>query len=99
MKKVIKTLVLMVLSSLTLAVNVQALTSTTSSHTYGSSYSTNIQKGEDKLINASELVNYFNTYEQGFENTIDSRALFYTVGTEALTSGASLSYSTVSIIQ
>lgn len=97
MKKVIKTLVLMVLSSLTLAVNVQALTSTTSSHTYGSSYSTNIQKGEDKLINASELVNYFNTYEQGFENTIDSRALFYTVGTEALTSGASLSYSTVSL--
>ena len=87
----------MVLSSLTLAVNVQALTSTTSSHTYGSSYSTNIQKGEDKLINASELVNYFNTYEQGFENTIDSRALFYTVGTEALTSGASLSYSTVSL--
>jgi len=97
MKKVMKTLVLMVLSSLTLAVNVQALTSTTSSHTYGSSYSTNIQKGEDKLINASELVNYFNTYEQGFENTIDSRALFYTVGTEALTSGASLSYSTVSL--
>lgn len=97
MKKVIKTLVLMVLSSLTLAVNVQALTSTTSSHTYGSSYSTNIQKGEYKLINASELVNYFNTYEQGFENTIDSRALFYTVGTEALTSGASLSYSTVSL--
>lgn len=97
MKKVIKTLVLIVLSSLTLAVNVQALTSTTSSHTYGSSYSTNIQKGEDKLINASELVNYFNTYEQGFENTIDSRALFYTVGTEALTSGASLSYSTVSL--
>lgn len=97
MKKVIKTLVLMVLSSLTLAVNVQALTSTTSSHTYGSSYSANIQKGEDKLINASELVNYFNTYEQGFENTIDSRALFYTVGTEALTSGASLSYSTVSL--
>lgn len=97
MKKVIKTLVLMVLSSLTLAVNVQALTSTTSSHTYGSSYSTNIQKGEDKLINASELVNYFNTYEQGFENTIDSRALFYTVGTEALTLGASLSYSTVSL--
>ena len=87
----------MVLSSLTLAVNVQALTSTTSSHTYGSSYSTNIQKGEDKLINASELVNYFNTYEQGFENTIDSRALFYTVGTEALTLGASLSYSTVSL--
>ena len=43
MKKVIKTLVLIVLSSLTLAVNVQALTSTTSSHTYGSSYSTNIQ--------------------------------------------------------
>lgn len=87
----------MTLSSLTLAINVQALTSTTSSHTYGSSYSINIQKGEDKLINASELVNYFNTYEQGFENTIDSRALFYTVGTEALTSGASLSYSTVSL--
>ena len=96
-KKVIKTLVVMTLSSLTLAINVQALTSTTSSHSYGSSYSTNIQKGEDKLINASELVNYFNTYEQGFENTIDSRALFYTVGTEALTSGASLSYSTVSL--
>ena len=87
----------MTLSSLTLAINVQALTSTTSSHTYGSSYSINIQKGEDKLINASELVNYFNTYEQGFENTIDSRALFYTVETEALTSGASLSYSTVSL--
>lgn len=96
-RQMLKTLVVMTLSSLTLAINVQALTSTTSSHTYGSSYSINIQKGEDKLINASELVNYFNTYEQGFENTIDSRALFYTVGTEALTSGASLSYSTVSL--
>lgn len=96
-RQMLKTLVVMTLSSLTLAINVQALTSTTSSHTYGSSYSINIQKGEDKLINASELVNYFNTYEQGFENTIDSRALFYTVETEALTSGASLSYSTVSL--
>lgn len=96
-RQTLKTLVVMTLSSLTLAINVQALTSTTSSHTYGSSYSINIQKGEDKLINASELVNYFNTYEQGFENTIDSRALFYTVETEALTSGASLSYSTVSL--
>ena len=96
-RQMLKTLVVMTLSSLTLAINVQALTSTTSSHTYGSSYSINIQKGEDKLINASELVNYFNTYEQGFENTIDSRASFYTVGTEALTSGASLSYSTVSL--
>ena len=46
-KKVIKTLVVMTLSSLTLAINVQALTSTTSSHSYGSSYSTNIQKGEE----------------------------------------------------
>lgn len=96
-RQMLKTLVVMTLSSLTLAINVQALTSTTSSHTYGSGYSINIQKGEDKLINASELVNYFNTYEQGFENTIDSRALFYTVETEALTSGASLSYSTVSL--
>ena len=51
MKKVIKTLVVMALSSLTLAVNVQAFTITTSSHTYGSSYSVNIQKGEDKLRN------------------------------------------------
>ncbi len=49
-RQMLKTLVVMTLSSLTLAINVQALTSTTSSHTYGSSYSINIQKGEDKLI-------------------------------------------------
>lgn len=70
----------MALSSLTFAVNVQALTITTSSHTYGSSYSVNIQKGEDKLINASEMVAYFNKYEEGFTNTIEPSAYFYKTG-------------------
>lgn len=101
-KKVIKTLVVMALSSLTFAVNVQALTITTSSHTYGSSYSVNIQKGEDKLINASEMVAYFNKYEEGFTNTIEPSAYFYKTGSpsgpspavtmEPLTGGASVGF-------
>lgn len=102
MKKVIKTLVVIALSSLTFAVNVQALTITTSSHTYGSSYSVNIQKGEDKLINASEMVAYFNKYEEGFTNTIEPSAYFYKTGSpsgpspavtmEPLTGGASVGF-------
>ena len=102
-KKVIKTLVVMALSSLTFAVNVQALTITTSSHTYGTSYSINLQKGEDRLINASDMVEYFNRYEKGFEDSIEPTAYFYKSGSpsglspavtmEPLTSGAEVGFS------
>ena len=69
-RQMLKTLVVMTLSSMALVVTVQALTITTSNHTYGSSYSVNIQKGEDKLINASEMIAYLNKYENGYTNTI-----------------------------
>lgn len=100
--KMIRTMVVTALSSMALAVNVQALTITTSSHTYGSNYSINIQKGEDKLINASDMVAYFNKYEEGFTNTIDPSAYFYKTGSpsgpspavtmEPLTGGASVGF-------
>lgn len=104
MKKVIKTLVLMVLSSLTLAVNVQALTSTTSSHTY-TNYSIDVQKGEDKLVNASDMIKFFNEHEEGFQNTIDTRSTFYKTGSatgdspavtmQPLTDGAYVDFSEI----
>ena len=100
--KMIRTMVVTALSSMALAVNVQALTITTSSHTYGSNYSVNIQKGEDKLINASDMIAYFNKYEEGFTNTIEPSAYFYKTGSpsgpspavtmESLTGGASVGF-------
>lgn len=101
-RQMLKTLVVMTLSSMALVVTVQALTITTSNHTYGSSYSVNIQKGEDKLINASEMIAYFNKYEEGFTNTIEPSAYFYKTGSpsgpspavtmEPLTGGASVGF-------
>jgi len=51
---ILKTLSITLLSTLALAVNVNALT-TTSSHTY-TNYSIDIQKGEDKLVNALDII-------------------------------------------
>lgn len=103
-KKVIKTLVVMALSSLTFAVNVQALTSTISSHTY-TNYSIDVQKGEDKLVNASDMIKFFNEHEEGFQNTIDTRSTFYKTGSatgdspavtmQPLTDGAYVDFSEI----
>lgn len=104
-RQMLKTLVVMTLSSMALVVTVQALTITTSNHTYGSSYSVNIQKGEDKLINASEMIAYLNKYENGYTNTIEPSAYFYKTGSpsgpspavtmEPLTSGASVGFTEI----
>lgn len=84
--------------------NVKALTSTVSNHTY-KSYSFNTHNGEEVLINVSDLVNYYNTKEEGFLNTIEKNAWFYYSGGQygmgnvttvtPLTSGAGLSVNDV----
>ena len=94
----------MALSSLTFAVNVQALTSTISSHTY-TNYSIDVQKGEDKLVNASDMIKFFNEHEEGFQNTIDTRSTFYKTGSatgdspavtmQPLTDGAYVDFSEI----
>lgn len=78
----------------------QALTITTSNHTYNS-YSLYIEKGEEKLISAKDLIKYVNAHESGYTNTIETSAWFYKTGsqsgfqpaikTTALTSGAAIS--------
>lgn len=65
--------------SLFTASRVHAMTTTTSSHTY-TSYSLNIHNGQDVLINSSDMVNYYNSNEVGFLNTIEKNAWFYRTG-------------------
>ena len=102
---ILKTLSITLLSTLALSVNVNALTTTTtSSHTY-TNYSIDIQKGEDKLVNASDIIKFFNEHEEGFQNTIDTRSTFYKTGSpsgpspavtmQPLTNGASVDFSEI----
>jgi hypothetical protein len=94
------TMIIALSLSLALANTVKAMTITTSDHTY-KSYSLNIQSGEEELINASDIIKYLNSHEEGYTNTIEENAWFYRTGnqngiqpaitTTALTDGAGLS--------
>ena len=78
---------------------IQAMTITTSPHTY-TSYSLNIHNGQEVVVNASDMVAYYNTHETGYLNTIEKNAWFYRTGgqyglgdaisTTPLSSGAGL---------
>jgi hypothetical protein len=59
--------------------SVQAMTITTSEHTY-TSYSLNIHNGQEVNIKSSDMVNYYNNNEKGFINTIEKNAWFYRTG-------------------
>lgn len=65
--------------SLLLTDATQAMTITTSEHTY-TSYSLNIHNGQEVNIKSSDMVNYYNNNEKGFINTIEKNAWFYRTG-------------------
>lgn len=83
MKKQIRKLFVIVLFVMNISLIhgsiIQAITITTSQHTY-TSYSLNIHNGQEVTIKASDMVNYYNSHETGFLNTIEKNAWFYRTG-------------------
>lgn len=83
MKRIRDKLVVVILLFFSISISavslVQAITTTTSEHTY-TSYSLNIHNGQEVIIKSSDMVNYYNSNESGFFNTIEKNAWFYRTG-------------------
>lgn len=90
-----KVLLLAISASLLITIKVSAVTKITSEHTY-SSYAIELQKGDEVVIPAADMISYYNANETGYENSIEENAWFYKPSTTSismspLTSGAGCS--------